>query len=144
MRSRQGARVVRTERLRELDLLRFLAALGVLLFHFTGYGGGPWPDDRARHLFPAIGTTTAYGYLGVDLFFMISGFVILMSVWGRGTAEFGVSRLVRLMPAYWFAVLLGLGIYAVFGLGKGKPSLVIPNMTMLQGGLGADNVDAVF
>jgi peptidoglycan/LPS O-acetylase OafA/YrhL len=48
------------------------------------------------------------------------------------------------MPAYWTAVLLGLGIWAVFGLGKGNPERVLPNLSMLQGGLGLDNVDAVF
>jgi peptidoglycan/LPS O-acetylase OafA/YrhL len=130
--------------MRELDLLRFLAALGVLLFHFTGFGGGgPWPES-AREVFPALGEVTRYGYLGVDLFFVISGFVILMSAWGRGPGEFAVSRVVRLMPAYWAAVLLGAAIYVVFRLGQGRPGVVLPNLTMLQGGLGVRNVDAVF
>jgi peptidoglycan/LPS O-acetylase OafA/YrhL len=132
------------ERMRELDLLRFVAALAVVLFHFTGFGGGGgWPDP-SREMFPALGEVTRYGYLGVDLFFMISGFVILMSVWGRTAGEFGISRIVRLMPAYWAAVLLGLAIYLATGLGKGTPGLVLPNLTMLQGGLGLGNVDAVF
>ncbi|MBC6470770.1 acyltransferase family protein [Actinomadura alba] len=140
---RQGS-PVRMERMRELDLLRFAAALAVLLFHFTGFGGGgAWPDP-SRDIFPLLGEVTRYGYLGVDLFFVISGFVILMSVWGRTAGEFGVSRIVRLMPAYWAAVLLGLVIYLATGLGKGKPGLVLPNLTMLQGGLGTGNVDAVF
>ncbi|MGH3390425.1 MAG: acyltransferase family protein, partial [Actinomadura sp.] len=130
--------------MRELDLLRFLAALGVLLFHYTGFGGGgPWPEP-ARAVFPTLGEVTRYGYLGVDLFFVISGFVILMSAWGRGPGDFAVSRVVRLMPAYWAAVLLGLAIYLVFGLGQGRPATVLPNLTMLQGGLGVRNVDAVF
>ncbi|WP_433327101.1 acyltransferase family protein [Spirillospora sp. CA-294931] len=127
-----------------MDLLRFLAALAVVLFHFTGFGGaGPWPDP-ARELFPALAPVTRYGYLGVDLFFVISGFVILMSVWGRGPGEFGISRVVRLMPAYWVGVLFGGIVYAVFKLGNGVPGLVIPNLTMLQGGLGEKNVDPVY
>jgi peptidoglycan/LPS O-acetylase OafA/YrhL len=139
-----GSAPVRTGRMRELDLLRFVAAFGVVLFHFTGFsGGGAWPQPSGR-IFPALGEVTRYGYLGVDLFFLISGFVILMSAWGRGPGEFGVSRVVRLMPAYWAAVLLGGAIYVVFGMGKGTPGLVLPNLTMLQGGLGLDNVDAVF
>jgi peptidoglycan/LPS O-acetylase OafA/YrhL len=137
-------RVTRHDRLREIDLLRFLAALGVVLFHFAGFRGqGPWPDPSLR-LFPEIGLVTRYGYLGVDLFFMISGFVILMSAWGRSAGEFGISRVTRLMPAYWAAVLLGLGIWGVFRLGYGNPKLVLPNLSMLQGGLGLRNVDAVF
>ncbi|HZB30564.1 MAG TPA: acyltransferase [Streptosporangiaceae bacterium] len=136
--------VRRTARLRELDLLRFLAAAAVLAYHFTGFaGGGPWPQ-AAREVFPGVGSVTGFGYLGVDLFFMISGFVILMSVWGRGTGEFAVSRIVRLLPAYWISVLLGAAIFAVFGLGNGRPGVVIPNLTMLQGGLGVRNVDPVY
>ncbi|MFB4311713.1 acyltransferase family protein [Actinomadura sp. GTD37] len=132
------------ERLSELDLLRFAAALAVVLYHFTGFGGaGPWPEP-ARDVFPGVAAVTRFGYLGVDLFFVISGFVILMSAWGRGPGEFGVSRLVRLMPAYWVSVLLGGVVYAVFRQGHGVPGLVLPNLTMLQGGLGLKNVDAVY
>ena len=136
--------MTRRDRLREIDLLRFLAAMGVVVYHLAGFKGrGPWPEPSLE-MFPALGEVTRYGYLGVDLFFMISGFVILMSVWGRGPGEFGISRVTRLMPAYWAAVLLGLAIWAVFRLGKGDPDLVLPNLSMLQGGLGLDNVDAVF
>nr|WP_275406642.1 acyltransferase [Actinomadura bangladeshensis] len=124
--------------------MRFAAALAVVLYHFTGFGGaGPWPTP-AREVFPEVAAVTRFGYLGVDLFFVISGFVILMSAWGRGPGEFGVSRLVRLMPAYWVSVLLGAAVYAVFRQGNGVPGLVLPNLTMLQGGLGLKNVDAVY
>ncbi|WP_433467803.1 acyltransferase family protein [Spirillospora sp. CA-128828] len=136
--------MTRRERLRELDLLRFAAATAVVLYHFTGFGGaGPWPAP-SRDVFPEIAPVTRFGYLGVDLFFVISGFVILMSAWGRSPGEFGVSRLVRLMPAYWVSVLLGAFVYGLFRMGHGVPGLVIPNLTMLQGGLGLENVDAVY
>ncbi|WP_051712081.1 acyltransferase family protein [Spirillospora albida] len=136
--------MTRHDRLRELDLLRFAAALAVVLYHFTGFAGpGAWPEPSAE-VFPEIAGITRYGYLGVDLFFMISGFVILMSAWGRGPGEFGVSRLVRLMPAYWLSVLLGAAVYLVFRQGHGVPGLVVPNLTMMQGGLGVRNVDAVY
>ncbi|MES9542647.1 acyltransferase family protein [Actinomadura sp. NPDC000600] len=136
--------MTRRERLRELDLLRFTAAMAVVLYHFTGFGGaGAWPSP-SQEVFPEIAPVTRFGYLGVDLFFVISGFVILMSAWGRGPGEFGISRLVRLMPAYWVSVLLGAAVYAVFRMGHGVPGLVVPNLTMLQGGLGLRNVDAVY
>ncbi|WP_067489528.1 acyltransferase family protein [Actinomadura hibisca] len=134
----------RRERLGELDLLRFVAALVVVAYHFTGFGGaGAWPEP-SREVFPALGAITRYGYLGVDLFFLISGFVILKSLWGRGPGEFGVSRVVRLMPAYWASVLLGAAVFGLTGRGSGAPGLVVPNLTMLQGGLGVRNVDAVY
>ena len=136
--------MTRRERLSELDLLRFVAALAVVLYHFTGFGGaGAWPDP-AREIFPGVAAVTRFGYLGVDLFYVISGFVILMSAWGRSPGEFGISRLVRLMPAYWISVLLGAAVYALFRQGHGVPGLVVPNLTMLQGGLGVRNVDAVY
>ncbi|HEY7486946.1 MAG TPA: acyltransferase [Streptosporangiaceae bacterium] len=139
-----GSQATGSVRLRELDLLRFLAAAAVLAYHLTGFAGlGPWPDP-ARKTFPGVSPVTGYGYLGVDLFFMISGFVILMSVWGRGPGDFVVSRIVRLMPAYWVSVLLGGAIFTIWGLGNGRVGAVVPNLTMLQGGLGVRNVDPVY
>nr|WP_284288312.1 acyltransferase family protein [Angustibacter aerolatus] len=41
-----------------------------------------------------------------SLFFVISGFVICMSTWGRTLGDFFRSRVARLYPAYWVAVLL--------------------------------------
>ncbi|MFC5754345.1 acyltransferase family protein [Actinomadura rugatobispora] len=131
-------------RLREIDLLRFLAALAVLLYHYTGTTGGPWDDHNARELFAPISLATQFGYLGVELFFLISGFVILMSAWGRTMAEFTISRITRLYPAYWFAVLLIAALYLTTGQGRGRPENIIPNLTMFQQGMGVQNASGVF
>ncbi|GAA4103364.1 acyltransferase [Actinomadura miaoliensis] len=131
-------------RLHEVDLLRFLAAMVVVLYHFTGGNGGPWKDETARDLYTPISKVTQFGYLGVDLFFLISGFVILMSVWGRGLADFTVSRITRLYPAYWFSVALVGVIYLTTGLGKGRPEDLIPNLTMFQRGMGVTDVSGVY
>jgi peptidoglycan/LPS O-acetylase OafA/YrhL len=90
-----------SHRLHEIDLLRFGAALSVVAYHylFSAYGGGHSPLA-----FPAAGQIARYGYLGVDLFFVISGFVVLMTAWDRPPRSFIVSRVVRLYPAYWIAV----------------------------------------
>src|SRR3990170_483158 len=89
-------------RLEVLDGLRFLAAMAVLAYHFTTMDR-IW-QRPAVDVFPQ--QTFAYGWLGVYLFFLISGFVICMSSWGRGAGAFLVSRAVRLYPAYWLSVVV--------------------------------------
>jgi peptidoglycan/LPS O-acetylase OafA/YrhL len=131
-------------RLSEVDLLRFIAAMTVVAYHYTGTRGGPWEGENARELFDPISVATQFGYLGVELFFLISGFVILMSVWGRTMADFTVSRIVRLYPAYWFAVLMIGVIHLTTGTGRGRPEALIPNLTMFQQGMGIRNVSGVF
>jgi peptidoglycan/LPS O-acetylase OafA/YrhL len=141
---------MKTDRLRELDLLRFVAAVAVVLHHFTGVRYyTPWHD--ATKVFPTASKFTGYGYLGVQLFFVISGFVILMSAWDRRPGEFAVSRLVRLFPAYWFGVVLVVVVYLATGLSTGYPvskvgpiERVLPNLTMLQTGIGAPDAESVY
>ncbi|WP_235855028.1 acyltransferase family protein [Nonomuraea aridisoli] len=101
----------------ELDLLRFLAALAVVAFHYLVAYASVW-GDRPAELFPALAPLAGLGILGVELFFIISGFVILMSVWGRGLGAFARSRLVRLYPAYWLSLA---AIAALYGLTAAKP-----------------------
>ncbi|GAA3102035.1 acyltransferase family protein [Streptosporangium carneum] len=122
-------------RLAELDLLRFVAALAVVSFHYLVAFASVW-GERPAKLFPATATLSGLGILGVELFFMISGFVILMSVWGRSLGAFALSRLVRLFPAYWISVGL---VAVVYGLGAATaldPKLsardYLVNLTMLQ------------
>jgi peptidoglycan/LPS O-acetylase OafA/YrhL len=83
-----------------------------------------------------------FGWTGVELFFMISGFVICMSGWGRRPADFFVSRVVRLVPAYWTATLLTAAVLMAFPkLTSGiKPSMVLTNLTMVQSAYGIPNL----
>ena len=79
-----------------LDGLRGVAAISVVLYHYT-YAGAAW--------FPQ-------GYLAVDLFFMLSGFVIAFSYEDRlrsglSPGGFMVRRLVRLYPMIVVASVLG-------------------------------------
>lgn len=131
-------------RLRALDGLRLVAALSVAAYHYGGRDGeiaqawGGSPADQ----FPTMSSLFAYGCLGVQLFFVISGFVICMSGWGRTLRAFAASRISRLMPAYWAAILL---ITAVFALPwvayeAASPSDVLVNLTMLQQPMGVDRV----
>jgi peptidoglycan/LPS O-acetylase OafA/YrhL len=139
-------------RLGTLDLLRFVAALAVVGYHFTAWrsgGGSAWSSDaavRPADLFPIVSEVTRYGFLGVDVFFLISGFVICMSVWGRTAGEFFASRVARLYPAFWAAVLLTTTVctlwpYVREGL---SPREVLVNLTMLHEPLGVHAVDGVY
>ncbi|OWQ48956.1 hypothetical protein CDL60_03490 [Roseateles noduli] len=128
-------------RLAQLDALRGIAALAVVLFHYTTRYDQLFGHAQAPLLaFP-------YGYLGVNLFFMISGFVIFMTL--ERTArpmDFVVSRFSRLYPAYWGAIVLTFALTHAIGLpGKtvGWEALLV-NVTMVQGFFGVAHVDGVY
>lgn len=131
-------------RLRALDGLRLLAALMVAAYHYGGRDGaiatawGGSPSDQ----FPTLSPWFAFGCLGVQIFFVISGFVICMSGWGRSLRGFTASRIARLMPAYWMAVLLVTAVFAVPGVTfeAVSPTDALANLTMLQQPLGAERV----
>lgn len=132
-------------RLAALDALRFVAAAAVVLYHFTGRTSTAWGPAQADRL-GGIGQWTAYGSLGPELFFVISGFVILMTAWGRPTAQVVASRIARLYPAYWVAVL-STGALLLFVWPEAKhvtPHEVLVNLTMLQSAVGVDHVDGVY
>ncbi len=131
-------------RIAALDGMRLLAALMVVAYHYMALYGG-W-SARGETLFPAAFPSTAYGWLGVPLFFLISGFVICMSCWGRSLESFFVSRVVRLYPAYWFAVLATTVVLLLVPGGQNPLPVadVVTNLTMLQEPLGVAKVDGVY
>ncbi|WP_405478069.1 acyltransferase family protein [Streptomyces canus] len=134
----------RETRMRALDGLRLVAALMVAAYHYGGRGGEitkAW-GSSAQQQFPTLHTYFSYGCLGVQVFFVISGFVICMSGWGRPLKSFFASRASRLLPAYWFAVLLVTAVFAlpVVAYEALSPSDVLVNLTMLQQPLGVDRV----
>ncbi|WP_412539842.1 acyltransferase [Longispora sp. K20-0274] len=130
-------------RLLILDLARLGAALMVMSVHLIGgYRAAAWGAEPSR-LFGPLDTLSHYGWLGVELFFLISGFVICMSAWGRTVGEFAVSRVVRLFPAYWVGVIVTAGVltlWPVYHQGPGA-STTIANLSMFNRVLGIRNVD---
>lgn len=139
-----SSRERRGSRLHALDLLRFIAALTVVLYHYTARGRG-W-HTPVQDLFPALHAVSQYGWMGVELFFLISGFVICMSSWGRGVGAFFVSRVARLFPAYLAAVVLTASVMAIwpqFSVNTSKDNVLI-NLTMLEIPLGGRPVDSVY
>lgn len=134
----------RETRLRALDGLRLAAALMVAAYHYGGRGGAvteAW-GSSPKVQFPTMHAFFAYGCLGVQIFFVISGFVICMSGWGRSLTSFFASRASRLLPAYWAAVVLVTAVFAlpVVAYDAVSPSDALVNLTMLQQPLGVDRV----
>ncbi|WBB71603.1 acyltransferase [Micromonospora sp. WMMD1128] len=132
----------RRPRLLVLDGLRLGAAVMVVAYHLVGDKLGAWQDPSAGAIFGPVHAVAKYGFLGVQLFFIISGFVICMSAWGRTVGDFFVSRVVRLYPAYWFAVLLATGVLLLVPReGRPEPRQVLGNLTMMQDFLGIGHLD---
>jgi len=83
------------DRIEGLDALRGLAALAVLLHHDTHFYDVLYPG-RAPLPF-----NLDAGHFGVELFFIISGFVIFMTLERKNSLyRFAVSRVARLYPAF--------------------------------------------
>ena len=132
------------KRLYHIDLLRFLAALYVVFYHysFRGYS----KDNLSTLQFAPLEEFSKYGYLGVDLFFIISGFVILMSALNSDITKFMISRFSRLYPAYWVCLLLTTSVLLFWGAPGLKPSIseILFNLTMFHGFFGISHVDGVY
>lgn len=87
---------VPADKLDSVQMLRAIAALAVVFFHIPLFRNGDW---------------------GVDIFFVISGFIMAM-VTTQPTSHFFTKRLVRVVPLYW------LGTLGVFGVALLLPSLL--------------------
>ncbi|SDJ12213.1 acyltransferase family protein [Chryseobacterium jejuense] len=92
----------RSERLYGLDHLRTLAIVLVLLFHYRAFKHPEWIDTIGR-----------FGWTGVDLFFVLSGFLISGQLFQemnrKGTISlktFYMKRFFRIVPAYFFTLFL--------------------------------------
>src|ERR1051325_8284919 len=124
-----GEESVPTRRIVGLDALRGLAAGAVLLHHHAQYYdvlfGGRTP----------LGINFGAGHYGVELFFIISGFVILMTIERRKTVRsFAASRFTRLMPAFLAALMLASALLILWPMPQpfAVPTLwqFIANLTM--------------
>jgi len=98
-------------RFKTVDGLRGIAALAVVCYHLNGAileTYGKWLPGPAAWLL-------SHGYLGVDIFFVISGFVIAYSVRNAERSlgflgRFAVRRSIRLDPPYWAAILVEIAV----------------------------------
>lgn len=131
-------------RLDLLDYGRLGAALAVLAFHYlyAGIIGG-----KISSLSPgSLAGVAKYGYLGVEFFFIISGYVIFYSARHKSPGEFAAARALRLYPAFWVAVLFTASFAAVWGGSKMgvNPGQVLVNLTMVPTLFKVPYVDGVY
>jgi peptidoglycan/LPS O-acetylase OafA/YrhL len=88
-------------KLKALTTVRFLAALHVVLFHMRVTGilpGGPWWYQNFASI----------GYIGVNLFFVLSGFILVYTYAGTTVSprRFWQARFARIYPAYALSLAL--------------------------------------
>lgn len=85
-------------RLTNFDGLRGIAIILVVFYHYTSY-----LRDQPNSLYRIFN----YGYHGVELFFIISGFVIYFTLDKyRDSTRFVIARFCRLYPVYWCSICL--------------------------------------
>jgi peptidoglycan/LPS O-acetylase OafA/YrhL len=96
--------------------------------------------------YPALEPLARYGWLGVDLFFIISGFVITLSAEGRSAAAFVRARAKRLYPAFWAACTLTAAV--LLESGNPPPGVDLgrfaTNLTLFAPFFGQDSIDGVY
>lgn len=90
-------------RIKELDVFRGFAALAVVLYHYTTMYNKMCNVSSSWEL--------PYGWLGVPVFFILSGFVIYLTVdKSKSAIDFLKKRFIRLYPTYWLCLLITLCI----------------------------------
>lgn len=127
---------LKKDRVYELDVMRFGAALSVLMYHYI----------MGSKLFPGMSIIGRYGFLGVNLFFMISGFVIILSAYDSKPSDFVISRIARLYPAYWISVTLTVVLVILI---KGNTSGItlhqyLMNLSMINNYFKVEDIDGVY
>ena len=100
-----------------LDLLRFVSAFLVLLFHIAAFGGGApsWPVDAAAAPLGWLTPVSWFGWVGVQVFFVLSGFIISASAYDSTALDFLRKRAIRVFPALWISAVLALVVRAIWG-----------------------------
>lgn len=126
------------KRIIELDALRGIAALSVFFYHASIY----YKDSIYFSIF-------RFGLTGVDLFFIISGFVIFSSIKNKTRIQFVKSRFLRLFPSYWFAVTFTFILMVIKYYEKGILNQIpfkeyFVNLSMIQEFFGIQNLDGPY
>lgn len=130
--SQKGGLVQKRELISGIDGIRGLAAILVLLFHFYSFAG--------NNQFPGSFLVRA-GWVGVDIFFVISGFVLFLpflrnALEGKNTdlLSYYKRRVLRIVPAYWLNIIFMITVmFPVFFTSFNQLLHIGTNMLFLEG-----------
>ena len=128
------------KRILELDAIRSISCLNLLLFHFT------WVYSHKYGFTSPIAFLFPYGKYGVQLFFMLSGFVNVMTLIGkRSTKDFMVARCIRIFPSYWFCILLNVLLFSYLPFFREEVTVgaTVANLSTLSRLFGYENMEPV-
>lgn len=118
-----------------LDLMRIFAAYWVLIHYWTATDGFMLHLKQKYTLpdFPhGVKERLSGGYLGVDIFFILSGIVISKSAIHQNWIDFSKSRFIRLFPAYFVVTILAIVIAPITMQDYPPVSKLIISLTGLQ------------
>ncbi len=136
-----------------LDALRFIAAFAVFIFHFFQEIKHFLPNIQENKIYKMITVFTGKGTLGVNFFFVLSGFLITYLILFESSKtqhfnlkNFLIRRTLRIWPLYYLIVLLGFVVFPLILKGYNTVHsplnyiLFLANFDELRIGL-ADNVN---
>src|SRR5215472_2476347 len=137
-----------------LDPLRFGTALGVAIFHqmFWSWAwvsiGHPGFERyvAADVLYPSAAPFTWFGWVGVEIFFVISGFVIANSASKSSPIEFHLGRALRLFPAVWVCATATFIVLLLFASGQASEFILpyIQAMLLIPKGFKGQWLDVIY
>ncbi len=128
-------------RVLELDALRALAAINLMLFHFTHV------YQTKYGFIDPLGFEWPYGKYGVQLFFMLSGYVNAMTLCRKGQpGEFVIARLIRILPSFLFVIGLNLVLLMMMPIrahSEWSFPQIVANLTLMPNLLGFECLEPV-
>lgn len=129
------------KRIIELDIFRGIAAFSVVLFHYTTRYNIAFETDTMKWF------EFSFGHYGVQLFFIISGFVIFMTLErSKNTLDFIKRRFIRLYPTFWICLIITFITTYFAGVSRFERTFtdLLANTTMIPNLLGFRAIDGVY
>ncbi|APQ18220.1 acyltransferase family protein [Maribacter hydrothermalis] len=133
------------QRIYQIDLLRFIAAVGIMLVHYL-YRGFKADNLTNLSFLELSGEWIKYCAVFIDLFFIISGFVITLSVSNKSVTYFFKSRVVRLFSVYWLCAFITFMVTIYFGAPRFHATFgqFLFNLTLLQDFFDVERLDGAY